>query len=82
MDSGQYERMWKRWQKATGLTLTAHQIRHGYATILWEAGIPAKDAQTYLGHAQLSTTMDIYTHIRDGRKAETDSRINEAFRSI
>lgn len=82
MDSGQYERMWKRWQKATGLTLTAHQIRHGYATILWEAGIPAKDAQTYLGHAQLSTTMDIYTHIRDGHKTEIDSRINAAFQSI
>lgn len=82
MDSGQFERMWRRWQKKTGLDLTAHQIRHGYATILYEAGIPAKDAQMYLGHAQLSTTMDIYTHIRQGHRAATDKILNSAFNSI
>jgi integrase len=82
MDAGQFERMWTRWQKKTGLDLTAHQIRHGYATILYEAGIQAKDAQLYLGHAQLSTTMDIYTHIRQNHRAATDKKINSAFNNI
>lgn len=48
---------------ASGVTVTPHQIRHGYATALYECGVDAKTAQALLGHAQLSTTMDIYTHV-------------------
>lgn len=40
-----------------------HTIRHQYATILYEAGIEAKSAQLLLGHSDIRTTMDIYTHI-------------------
>ena len=36
--------------------------------MLYENNIPEKDAQILLGHAQLSTTMDIYTTIREARK--------------
>lgn len=39
-----------------------HQLRHAYATILWESGVDVKTAQHLLGHASFSTTMDIYTH--------------------
>lgn len=82
MDAGRFERMWKRWQKMTGLDLTAHQLRHGYATILHEAGVEAKDAQDFLGHAQLSTTMDIYTEIRKTRREQTASKISSALEGI
>lgn len=47
----------------SGVTVTPHQIRHGYATALFECGVDAKTAQALLGHAQISTTMDIYTHV-------------------
>ena len=57
--------LYKKFQKETGLKITAHQIRHGYATALFEAGIEAKIAQKLLGHAQIATTMDIYTHVRE-----------------
>ncbi len=82
MDSGRFERMWNRWRKTTGLDLSAHQLRHGYATILHEADIDAKDAQSFLGHAQLSTTMDIYTEIRKTRHEQTAQRISEAFAGL
>lgn len=82
MDSGRFERMWNRWRKMTGLDLTAHQLRHGYATILHEANIDAKDAQSFLGHAQLSTTMDIYTEIRKARRDQTADKISTAFDSL
>ena len=82
MTQSQYKHMWERWQKKTGLQLSAHQIRHGYATILYEAGIQAKDAQVFLGHAQLSTTMDIYTHIRQDRLTKTNAAVNKAINSI
>lgn len=51
-------------------TIERHQIRHSYASILYEAGIDPKAAQSLLGHAQLSTTMDIYTHISERKRQE------------
>lgn len=46
-------------------TLTAHVLRHGYATMLFEAGVDVYTAQRLLGHADIKTTMAIYTHLRD-----------------
>ena len=82
MKAYQFEKMWKTWQENTGLDLTAHQIRHGYATILFESDISAKDAQTFLGHAQLSTTMDVYTHIRKAHRAAMSQKVNDAINRI
>lgn len=71
--------MYEAFQKETGAACTAHQIRHGYATALQEAGINPKTAQLLLGHAQLSTTMDIYTHIREDTLADAAQAMNAAF---
>lgn len=71
----QVMRGWERYQKATGVTCTPHQLRHAYATMLFEAGVSESDAQTLLGHAQISTTKDIYTHIRETRAQKIRSQI-------
>lgn len=60
---GEFRRLYRGYCRASGVTVTPHQIRHGYATALFEAGVDAKTAQVLLGHAKLSTTMDIYTHV-------------------
>ncbi len=64
----QYDHRWNAYIKATGITSTPHQFRHAYATMLFEAGIPPEEAQILLRHAQLSTTMDIYTDLRENKK--------------
>jgi integrase len=64
------------WQKETGLKLTAHQLRHGYATLLHEADIDVKDAQELLGHADAGTTQNIYTEVSAKRKKAVAERIN------
>lgn len=56
--------------------LTPHQLRHGFATILFEAGIDEKDAQELLGHSSISVTRDTYTHIRRMRKEQTAEKLN------
>lgn len=40
-----------------------HDLRHSHATLLYNLGIPAKDASARLGHSKIQTTLDIYTHI-------------------
>lgn len=63
----QSENAWRAYCKEIGLAVTPHQIRHGYSSALFEAGIDPKIIQVLLGHAQLSTTMDIYTHIQQNQ---------------
>lgn len=63
-----FQSYWKKYVAESGVTCTPHQLRHAYATMLFENNIDAKDAQELLGHANLSTTQDIYTHIREQRK--------------
>lgn len=61
----QFQRLWELYCKESGVTATPHQFRHAYATMLFEAKVPPEEMQVLLRHAQLSTTMDIYTDIRE-----------------
>lgn len=72
-----YRRSWEKYCAAIGYEITAHQLRHGYATILYEAGIPDKDAQELLGHSSIAVTRDVYTHIRSVHRQETVRKLNE-----
>lgn len=65
---GSFTLLWKRYKDASGVSCTPHQLRHCFATMLFEAGVSESDAQELLGHAQISTTKDVYTHIRERRK--------------
>lgn len=71
--------LYDAYRDASGVTVTAHQIRHGYATALLESGVDPKTAQVLLGHAQLSTTMDIYTHVRDGQLKAAAEKMEKGF---
>lgn len=42
---------------------TAHWLRHTYATMLYCAGVDVVTAQQQLGHADISTTLNFYTHL-------------------
>lgn len=74
-----FTRFYDEYRKASGVTVTPHQIRHGYATALFENGIDAKTAQALLGHAQLSTTMDIYTHVCENVISAAAKKMNKGF---
>ncbi|ANS47588.1 hypothetical protein BM86_11815 [Bacillus thuringiensis] len=40
-----------------------HGFRHTHASMLFSAGATPKEAQDRLGHANIATTMNIYTHL-------------------
>lgn len=44
---------------------SGHTFRHTFATRCFESGVDAKVVQSYLGHANLKMTMDLYTHVTD-----------------
>ena len=71
----QFQRLWELYQKESGVEATPHQFRHAYATMLFEAGIPPEEAQALLRHAQLSTTMDIYTDLRDAQLKKIQEKV-------
>lgn len=71
-----YRDRWKSYCKYLGFDITAHQLRHAYATILYEAGIADKDAQDLLGHSNITLTRDVYTHIRTEQKQRTADALN------
>lgn len=69
------EKGWEHYCRDTGVKCTPHQLRHAYATMLWEAKVEPEIAMKLLGHAQISTTRDIYTHIRDERQLEEHEKL-------
>ena len=72
----QYRKRWKSYCDYFGYNIGAHQLRHGFATILYEAGIADKDAQELMGHSSIQVTRDIYTHIRQSRRNNTANQLN------
>lgn len=58
-------------------SITAHQLRHGYATILFEAGVDVYTAQKLLGHSNVETTMAIYTHLRNKQQIKSTIKLQE-----
>ena len=40
-----------------------HDLRHTHATVMLLQGVHPKVVQERLGHAKMSTTMDLYSHV-------------------
>lgn len=67
-------------RKETGVTCTAHQLRHSFATIAFECGLDPKTVQEIIGHKQLSTTLDLYTDFRKKALISATSKLNDAMK--
>lgn len=67
--------------KRTGLPkVTVHSLRHTYASIMIADGTPLVVVSHQLGHAQASTTANIYAHViasAEARAAQTFDRFND-----
>ena len=71
-----YRLAWDRYKKLSGVQISPHELRHAYATTLYDAGIDVKAAQELLGHSTVAMTQDIYTHISQQRREDTRRKLN------
>lgn len=60
----------KRVRRRTGLDFAPHGFRHTYATSLLRAGTPVEVVSKLLGHASVTTTLNVYGHlsVEDARR--------------
>jgi integrase len=61
--------------------ITVHQLRHTTASLLKKLRVPPRDAQMILGHAQFTTTMQIYTHVDEDARNEALTELNDLLTS-
>jgi integrase len=58
-----------------------HDLRHSHATQLLLDGIHPKIAQERLGHASITTTLDLYSHVTDTMQNDAATRLDATFQS-
>jgi integrase len=56
---------------------TPHMLRHTYITMLYLSGVDVMTAKEQAGHADVTTTMNIYTHLSEGHVAEEIRKLDE-----
>ena len=58
-------------------TFTAHQLRHTFASMCYKAGIDVLTAKELLGHADIKTTLQVYTHLDGQYKKKTVDKFDD-----
>ena len=59
-----------------------HDLRHSCATLLYEQDIQLKDIQMWLGHSDIQTTANIYSHFDYTRKEKTGKIIEKSLKKL
>lgn len=57
-------------------SITLHQTRHTFASILHDAGIDVKQAQMWTGHKDIRVLLDIYTHLDKNQNEIAINKVN------
>jgi integrase len=64
----------------TSKKITVHSFRHTPASLLFEARAPIKTVQAQLGHKDIQTTRNVYTHISESMKEKTTKLLHDYIR--
>lgn len=56
-----------------------HDLRHSVATFLLSMGVHPRIAQDILGHAEISMTMDTYSHVSPTMQRDAMNKLDELF---
>lgn len=59
-----------------------HDLRHSCASLLYSHGVSLKEIQEWLGHSDISTTSNIYTHLDFSSKVSSANAILNVFPTV
>ncbi|MBP1546333.1 MAG: site-specific integrase [Oscillospiraceae bacterium] len=62
--------------------ITAHWLRHTFITNMYLAGVDVLTAKEQAGHADITTTMEIYTHLNASHKTEQMDKLNDYYNKL
>lgn len=82
MSATTYKRRIAYCSKYLGIPFSGHQLRHTYATMLYNAGVPIKEAQYFLGHRDIRILLNVYTHIDQDSKNKSAKMINSFLKEV
>ena len=89
MSDRNWETGWQKYCEAHGWVdqdgapiYGAHHLRHGTATLLYEAGVDMYTAQHILGHANVATTLEIYTDLRKNHERKNVGKFEDAMEEL
>jgi len=68
-----------RWEERGLLVLHLDETRHTYASFAIAAGLNAKTLSTYMGHATIAITLDLYGHLFPGAEIEATGLLDAYF---
>ena len=72
--------LWRRaqqaWKRAGLEPIGLHEARHTFASVLIAAGVNAKAITTYMGHASIQTTYDLYGKLMPGSESEATALVD------
>lgn len=62
-------------EKAPAFDWRTHDMRFTFATAMYDAGVPVKAAQYYMGHADIRLTLNLYTQLSAQKERETNAQL-------
>lgn len=59
------------------INVSTHTFRHTHVALLIESGVPIKVISERLGHSNINTTLNIYTHVTANMKLDLRSKLDK-----
>ncbi len=72
----------KHTEELYGMNITPHMLRHTCATMLLEQKVNPRIVQIILGHAHVTTTLQIYSHVSESILMMVAKQFDDMFESI
>ena len=73
-------RFLQRFSKQYGIEIHAHKLRHSFASVAITNGADVASVSEVLGHAQISTTLNMYTHANEESKRKAAAIVHDAIK--
>ncbi len=83
--SSSYQRWWKSYMTKMDASerrlepFTSHQLRHTYATWLYDFDVDEKSSMLLMGHSDITMTRDLYAHLSKDRRDKSVDNLMSGF---